>query len=107
MTALRLLLSLIVLLLGAPVAAQLGAAAGPNHIAAELVAETAAPAPGQTTTLAIAMTPSPTWHGYWLNGGDAGFGMQVEWRLPPGVTVGELVLDVQVEYALIVDPADP
>lgn len=94
MTALRLLLSLIVLLLGAPVAAQLGAAAGPNHIAAELVAETAAPAPGQTTTLAIAMTPSPTWHGYWLNGGDAGFGMQVEWRLPPGVTVGELAYPV-------------
>lgn len=60
------------------------------HITARLVASNATPAPGSTTDIAISMTPAPTWHGYWVNGGDAGFGMQVEWNLPPGVTLSPL-----------------
>lgn len=57
------------------------------HIAAKLAAESPAPLPGGSTTVALVMTPEPGWHGYWSNGGDAGFGMQVEWNLPDGVTV--------------------
>ena len=57
------------------------------HIAAKLVAESAAPAPGGATPIALTMTPEKGWHGYWLNGGDAGFGLQVEWNAPEGVTV--------------------
>lgn len=57
-----------------------------NHIRAELVAENAI-APGQSGTIAILMTPDPGWHGYWVNGGDAGFGMQLTWENPPGVTI--------------------
>ena len=57
------------------------------HIAAKLVAESAAPAPGGTTAIALTMAPEKGWHGYWLNGGDAGFGLQVEWNAPEGVTV--------------------
>ncbi|MBU6266168.1 MAG: thioredoxin family protein [Sphingomonadales bacterium] len=60
-----------------------------NHIAAELVAERAA-APGGTVELAIAMQPAPGWHGYWLNPGDAGFGMTLKWELPAGTSVGAL-----------------
>lgn len=60
------------------------------HIRAELLAESDAPAPGRSIDIAINMEPEPTWHGYWLNGGDAGFGMQIEWTLPPGVSVGAL-----------------
>lgn len=63
------------------------AAARPTHITPKLVAESAAPAPGGTTTLALTMAPEKTWHGYWSNGGDAGFGLQVEWNAPEGVTV--------------------
>ena len=45
---------------------------------------------GGETTLAIRFDPaSPEWHGYWSNPGDAGLGMQVEWDLPDGVSVGE------------------
>jgi DsbC/DsbD-like thiol-disulfide interchange protein/cytochrome c biogenesis protein CcdA len=33
------------------------------------------------------MTPTPGWHGYWRNGGDAGFGMTVDWTLPDGVRI--------------------
>lgn len=58
-----------------------------THIQPQLVAETAAPAPAASTTLALSMTPAKGWHGYWLNGGDAGFGLTVDWNLPDGVTV--------------------
>ena len=57
------------------------------HIAAKLVAESSAPAPGGTTAIALTMAPEKGWHGYWLNGGDAGFGLSVEWNAPEGVTV--------------------
>lgn len=63
------------------------ARAQPTHIQPKLVAESAAPAPGGATTLALTMTPNKGWHGYWINGGDAGFGLSVEWNLPEGVTV--------------------
>ncbi|MBO9695108.1 MAG: thioredoxin family protein [Sphingopyxis sp.] len=58
-----------------------------THIQPRLVAESAAPAPGGGTTLALTMTPEKTWHGYWANGGDAGFGLSVEWNAPEGVTI--------------------
>lgn len=55
----------------------------------QLVAEGPAP-PGGTVDLAILMHPAPTWHGYWLNPGDAGLPMQVQWHLPNGFGVGPL-----------------
>lgn len=83
-TTVRALLALfaLVLLAFAPARAQT------THIAPRLVAESVVPSPGGATTIALAMTPEKGWHGYWSNGGDAGFGMQVEWNAPPGVTVG-------------------
>ncbi|WP_422062065.1 protein-disulfide reductase DsbD family protein [Sphingopyxis sp.] len=57
------------------------------HIAAKLVAESASPAPGSTTAIALTMAPEKGWHGYWQNGGDAGFGLEVEWNAPEGVTI--------------------
>lgn len=64
------------------------ATAAPTHISAELVAEGPA-APGATTTLAIHMRPDRGWHGYWLNPGDAGLGMELDWSLPDGASAGE------------------
>ena len=55
----------------------------------ELVAEAAA-APGGEVELAILMKTKPGWHGYWLNPGDAGLPMEVEWTMPPGFSVGPL-----------------
>jgi DsbC/DsbD-like thiol-disulfide interchange protein/cytochrome c biogenesis protein CcdA len=55
----------------------------------ELVAEGPAP-PGGSVELAIHMRPAPGWHGYWLNPGDAGLPMDVQWQLPPGLTAGPL-----------------
>lgn len=72
-----------------------------RHIEAALFAETRAPAPGEDVRIAIRMTPEPGWHGYWINPGDSGLPMSVEWEAPAGVGFGELshpaptLLDIQ------------
>jgi len=73
---------LVLFLLPAP------ASAAPNHIAAELVAGPAAGPHGEVM-LAIHMMPEKGWHGYWLNPGDAGEGMRLDWTLPQGARAGE------------------
>src|SRR4051812_4340561 len=55
----------------------------------QLVAEGPAP-PGGAVELAIHMRTNPGWHGYWLNPGDAGLPMDVEWQLPDGFSAGPL-----------------
>ncbi len=77
---------LIVLMLAALAAAPGEARA--NHIAAQLVAKGPV-APGGTAELAIVMTPEKGWHGYWSNPGDAGYGLGLDWSLPPGWSAGE------------------
>ena len=78
---------LLALALALALAAFSPAHAQSTHIHPKLVAESATPAPGGTTTLALTMAPDKTWHGYWVNGGDAGFGLSVEWNAPEGVTI--------------------
>jgi len=65
------------------------AMASAQNIRPQLVAEGPATAGGEVE-LAIRMRTSPGWHGYWLNPGDAGLPMAVEWQLPPGFTAGPL-----------------
>jgi DsbC/DsbD-like thiol-disulfide interchange protein/cytochrome c biogenesis protein CcdA len=60
------------------------------NVPASLAAETLTPAAGQKVTIALHFKPKPGWHGYWSNPGDAGFGMQLKWMLPRGVSVGAL-----------------
>src|SRR5919112_544521 len=76
-------LLILVLLALAPAIAQA------RGIEPELVAEGPAAAGGEVE-LAILMRTKPGWHGYWLNPGDAGLPMEVEWELPPGYSVGPL-----------------
>jgi DsbC/DsbD-like thiol-disulfide interchange protein/cytochrome c biogenesis protein CcdA len=75
----------LVALLGVFLVSAVPASAAPSHIAAELVA---GPGSGTTATLAIRMAPEAGWHGYWVNPGDAGLGMQLDWELPEGASVG-------------------
>lgn len=70
-----------------PAAAQ---QAGQNNLTVELVAETDTPAPGSEVTLAFVAKPDEGWHGYWKNPGDAGLDTRLDWKLPQGVTAGEL-----------------
>ena len=93
----RAFLAALMILLGAiPASAQMferSGNAGPsqrqNAIQPELVAQARA-VPGSGTPLAIHMRTSPGWHGYWLNPGDAGLPMEVEWELPAGWKVEPL-----------------
>jgi DsbC/DsbD-like thiol-disulfide interchange protein/cytochrome c biogenesis protein CcdA len=67
----------------------LPALASARGIEPELVAEGPAP-PGGEVELAIHMRTNPGWHGYWLNPGDAGLPMDVQWHLPKGFSAGPL-----------------
>ncbi|MEO6433266.1 MAG: protein-disulfide reductase DsbD domain-containing protein [Sphingomicrobium sp.] len=92
---LRQLILAILLLVAAPAAAQFDqldgsqAAVRDNAITPELVIDARA-TPGSSADLAILMRVKPGWHGYWLNPGDAGLPMSVEWTLPKGWSVGPL-----------------
>ena len=81
--SLLVVLALLTALKGMPVDA------APTHIQAELVAESSA-LPGQQVSLAVLMKPAPGWHGYWLNPGDAGLPLMLEWTLPRGASAGAL-----------------
>ncbi len=63
------------------------ASAQTNHIRTSIIAEGPVQ-PGKTVTLALYMEPEPSWHGYWSNPGDAGYGLTLEWQLPPGFSAG-------------------
>ncbi|HEV2044449.1 MAG TPA: protein-disulfide reductase DsbD domain-containing protein, partial [Sphingomicrobium sp.] len=84
---------LLLMLVAAPAAAQ---APRQNAIQPELVLEAHA-VPGAEAELAILMRTRPGWHGYWLNPGDAGLPMTVEWTLPPGWSVGPMRYPVPVK----------
>lgn len=87
----RLVCALVTLWLALLSAGAVAQAATPDatpHIAAELTAETAAPAPGQTSLIALEFAAAPGWHGYWRNPGDAGAAPRLNWQLPAGVTLG-------------------
>ncbi len=61
-----------------------------RNVTAQIEAETTTPAPGDTVTVAIIMDPKPGWHDYWLNPGDAGTPLELDWKLPTGVTAGPI-----------------
>ncbi|MBV9842813.1 MAG: thioredoxin family protein [Sphingomonadaceae bacterium] len=92
------LFALLLALVAAPVAAQLGG--GAQHLHPALVAESQAPAPGKPVTLAIAMNPDAGWHGYWQNPGDAGTATQADWTLPVGINAGPLQYPVPTTLLL-------
>lgn len=62
-----------------------------NHVEAELVCEARVIKPGEPFWIGIALRPEPGWHTYWLNPGDSGMGLMMEWLLPDGFTVGPLL----------------
>lgn len=98
--AFRRLLAALILLVAMALSAAPSARAQ-NHIAAELVANGAG-APGQPLELALHFRPAPGWHGYWVNPGDAGYGLTLQWHLPPGWSAGEP--DYPVPHTLRIGP---
>ena len=85
----RILLKLLAFFVSATLFGLAPARAAPPHIQPVLLAESVA-IPGRTVTLAVLMQPAPGWHGYWLNPGDAGLPLMIDWTLPAGVSIAPL-----------------
>lgn len=47
--------------------------------------------PGSAFYAAVELTPQPGWHTYWRNPGDSGQRTKIEWKLPEGITAGEIL----------------
>lgn len=61
-----------------------------DHATVELVAERPAVAPGDRFHVGLRIRHDPEWHTYWINPGDSGLATRIDWRLPEGVSAGEI-----------------
>jgi thiol:disulfide interchange protein DsbD len=64
---------------------------GGSRVAVELISELGALEPGRQHWIGIRQRIAPGWHTYWVNPGDSGEAMAVEWTLPAGFAAGDLV----------------
>jgi len=75
-----------------PVGAAIPLAALGPHAGDRLVQVTLAVpepvAPGSHGTALLTLVPSPGWHIYWSNPGEAGLAPTATWTLPPGISTG-------------------
>lgn len=67
---------------------------GEDLVKVRLLADVEAIAPGEEFTVGLEFSMSPHWHIYWRNPGDSGLAPQVNWQLPPGFEVGEIMWPV-------------
>ena len=97
------LLLLLISAIAAPARAQAGLQRT-DEIAVELVSMSQWATPGSTAVIALRQEIAPGWHTYWRNPGDSGEPTAISWRLPQGVTAGEIVWPVperQKLYAFV------
>src|SRR6516165_12678485 len=77
-------------------------AAGPpppaDLVKGDLVAETVSIAPGATLWVALHLEIKAGWHIYWRNPGDSGLPTAIDWKLPPGVSAGQIVWPVPEHF---------
>ena len=81
---------LILTALGAPAAAQFSFNNEPKATNS-LIADVSQVRPGDSFHLALHQVMVEHWHTYWRNPGDAGLPVEFDWRLPEGVTAGEII----------------
>jgi len=65
-----------------------------RHVEARLLSDRTHVQPGTTWWIALELKHDPTWHTYWINGGDAGVPTHIEWELPEGLQAGEIRWEV-------------
>lgn len=61
-----------------------------DHVTADLVAEPGTLRPGQTHWVMLHLKLKKGWHTYWKNPGDSGQPPDIAWKLPDGVTAGDI-----------------
>ena len=77
------------LAIAAPVSAA-GARVPADPVAARLIPESGAVAPGETLWVDLHLDITPGWHVYWRNPGDSGLPTEIAWDLPAGFKAGEI-----------------
>ena len=85
-----LILSLTVFLVGAAAKAAPLAEARTDYVESALYAERAGLAPGETTWFALRQEVREGWHVFWINPGDAGLPLSLDWSLPGGYEAGPI-----------------
>ncbi len=63
---------------------------GVTLVEARLVASGAVTTPGEAVEVGVYLKIAPGWHTYWINPGDSGLPIAVEWELPEGWSAGPL-----------------
>jgi len=71
----------------------------PSPVEARLVADTTAAAPGGAFMAGLHLRLKPGWHTYWVNPGDSGLPVALEWKLPPGWKAGVLQWPVPKKFS--------
>jgi len=57
---------------------------------ADLLLDHEVAAPGQTILAGVRLQMPEGWHTYWKNPGDSGMATDIQWRLPRGLTAGDI-----------------
>jgi thiol:disulfide interchange protein DsbD len=73
-----------------PAGAALTASGSSRNVTVTLVPEATALEPGKPLWVGLHLKMAPHWHTYWKNPGDSGLPTRIQWRLPDGVTAGDL-----------------
>ena len=61
-----------------------------QYVTLQLISDHEQIAPGDAFTIALQVNLEPHWHLYWTNPGASGFPLDLVWKLPPGLTAGEI-----------------
>ncbi len=80
-------------------------AAVTTRVALLVAASTAKP--GDTVMAGVRLTMAPGWHTYWRNPGGTGIPTEVEWKLPPGATPGEIQWPIPEKLVQPTDKNNP
>jgi len=75
-----------------------GAGVKSGHAEAELVAASAGYTAGKPVELAIRLRMDEGWHSYWVNPGEGGMPLSVEWQLPEGWVAGPVLHPVPIRF---------
>ncbi len=65
--------------------------ANTEYVESALYADRAGFAPGETTWFALRQDVRDGWHVFWINPGDAGLPLDLNWSLPDGFIVGDIL----------------
>ncbi len=65
-----------------------------QHLTVELITETTSIAPNHDFLAGLHFVLDKGWHIYWINAGDAGEPPRVDWKLPAGISAGEMQFPV-------------